>query len=89
MQRKNLPKNNRPPLRNGECMIPEQHQFKCNTCGKIIDMRVLAQVAAHGIYNEETGKYECKEPGDVEYKGSRQVGDSVEWTKDKKPNHLN
>lgn len=65
-------------------MIPIEHQLKCPTCGKIIDMRDLSQVLAHGQYNEQTGKYECHEPVDVPYSSSKKVGDSVEWTKGKK-----
>jgi hypothetical protein len=70
-------------------MIPDEHQLTCATCGKIIDMRDLSQVLAHGQYNEETGKYECKEPEDVPYSSSRKVGDPVEWTKDGKKIDLN
>lgn len=70
-------------------MIPHEHALTCPTCGKIIDLRDLAQVTAHGQYNEVTGKYECKEPEDLDYGGSRQVDDNVEWTKDGKPRHLN
>lgn len=71
------------------CDIPIEHQLKCPTCGKIIDMRDLGQALSHGVYNENTGAYECHEPVDVEYSSSKKVGDSVEWTKDKKPINLN
>ena len=61
----------------------------CSTCGQTIDMRDLGQVLAHGQYNEATGKYECHEAMDVPYSSSKKVGDSVEWTKDKKRIDLN
>ena len=69
--------------------IPIEHQLKCPTCGKIIDMRDLGQVMSHGMYNKETGKHECHEPEDVPYSTSKKLGDNVEWTKDKKPINLN
>jgi hypothetical protein len=69
--------------------IPLEHQHKCQTCGKIIDMRDLGQVLAHGVYNENTGAYECHEPQDAPYDTSKKLGDSVEWMKDKKPINLN
>lgn len=69
--------------------IPPSHALTCPTCGKTIDMRDLGQVLAHGQYNETLGIYECQEPVDVPYSSSRKVGDNVEWSKDKKPNHLN
>lgn len=81
---------NRPPLRYGESMIPLEHQHKCATCGKILDMRDLGQVLSHGNYNETLGIYVCKdEEMDVPYQSSRKVGDPVEWTKDKKRIDLN
>lgn len=52
-------------------------------------MRDLGQVLAHGQYNKTLGIYECKDPEDVPYSASRQVGDIVEWTKDGRPQHLN
>jgi hypothetical protein len=70
-------------------LIPPEHALTCPTCGKIIDKRDLGQVLAHGQYNELTGKYECHEPVDVPYESSKKVGDSVEWTKDKKTIDLN
>lgn len=69
--------------------IPAEHQLKCPTCGKLIDKRDLGQVLSHGVYNENTGKHECHEPVDVPYGSSKKVGDSVEWTKGKKPINLN
>lgn len=61
--------------------IPQEHQLKCEVCGEIIDMRDLGQVLSHG-FNE------CK-PAQADYSTSKKVGDNVEWTKDKKPLHLN
>jgi hypothetical protein len=70
--------------------IPDEHQLKCPTCGKIVDKRDLGQVLSHGNYNEVLKIYECEpEDIDVQYTSSRRVGDSVEWDKDKKPTHLN
>lgn len=69
--------------------IPAEHALTCPTCGKIVDMRDLSQVLAHGQYNETLGIYECHEPVDVPYSSSKKVGDSVEWSKDKKRIDLN
>lgn len=53
-------------------------------------MRDLGQVFSHGMMNKETGKYECMEEElDLPYTSSKKVGDAVEWTKDKKPIHIN
>lgn len=53
-------------------------------------MRDLGQVLSHGNYNGALGIYECKEEEvDVPYQSSRKVGDSVEWTKDKRQIDLN
>lgn len=71
-------------------MIPQEHQLKCETCGKVIDMRDLGQVLSHGMMNKETGRYECEEiDRDIPYSTSRKTGDSIEWTKDKQPIHNN
>ncbi len=74
--------------------IPLEHQLKCPTCGKIVDMRDLGQVLCHGFMNKETGKYDCMSDEeiaalDVQYSSSKKVGDSTEWTKDKKKIDLN
>lgn len=69
--------------------IPHSHALTCATCGKVIDMRDLGQVLAHGQHNEVTGKYECHEPVDVPYSSSKKVGDSAEWSKGKKRIDLN
>lgn len=70
--------------------IPKEHQLECPTCGKTIDMRDLGQVLSHGYWDKYQGKYVCDdEPADVTYTSSKKVGDSVEWTKDKKPINLN
>lgn len=71
-------------------MIPQEHQLVCATCGEVIDMRDLGQVFSHGVWNWETQRHEClQRPMDIAYQTSRKVGDDVEWTKDKKPIHLN
>lgn len=70
-------------------MIPPSHALTCPTCGKIIDCRDLSQVFAHGQYNELLGIHQCVEVKDVPYESSRKVGDSVEWTKDKRKIDLN
>lgn len=75
-------------------MIPIEHQLKCPTCGKIIDMRDLGQVLCHGFMNKETGQYECMSDEEIaalniQYSSSKKVGDSVEWTKGKKRIDLN
>jgi hypothetical protein len=70
-------------------MIPQEHQFKCNTCGKILDMRDLGQMLSHGNNNETLGIYECKEEKDIPYTSSKKVGEPVAWTKDKKRIDLN
>lgn len=61
--------------------IPEEHQLKCERCGEIIDKRDLGEVLTHG-FNE------CI-PVQTDYSTSKKVGDSVEWTKDKKRIDLN
>lgn len=70
-------------------MIPHEHQLACPTCSQIIDLRDLGQVLSHGRYNENTGAYECYEAQDVQYASSKKVGDTVKWTKGKKPINLN
>lgn len=70
--------------------IPDEHRLKCETCGKIIDMRDLGQVLSHGNFNADAGKYQClEEEIDLPYTSSKRVGEAVEWTKDKKPINLN
>ena len=70
--------------------IPHEHALTCPTCGKIIDKRDLGQVLSHGQFNDMDNVYECQdEDMDVPYISSKRVGDSVEWSKDKKPINLN
>lgn len=66
-------------------MIPKEHQLKCVNCGQIIDMRDLSQVFAH----ENCNGIPIKNVKQVSYSGSRKVGDSTFWNKDKKPIELN
>ncbi len=65
--------------------IPGKHQLKCEGCGKILDMRD-ASILCHGWI--EDGKIVCYDE-DIPYTSSKMEGDNVEWTKDKKPIHLN
>lgn len=65
--------------------IPIEHQMVCNTCGKLMDLRD-ASSALHGWF--ENDGYVCYD-GEIPYKTSLRVGDSVEWTIDKLPLNLN
>ncbi len=65
--------------------IPKEHQLKCEGCGKILDMRD-ASVLAHGWI--ENGAIVCYDV-DIEYSSSKKIGESTEWTKDKKNINLN
>lgn len=67
-------------------MIPEEHQLKCEGCGKILDMR-NASVLCHGW--KENGKIVCYDDTDIPYSSSKEVGSSIQYTKDKKPLNLN
>ncbi len=66
--------------------IPKEHQMNCNTCGEVLDMRDLGEVLSHGQIKD--GVEFCKEK-EVQYSSSMKIGDSVQWTKDKKPINLN
>lgn len=66
--------------------IPINHQLKCEGCGKILDMRDTG-VLSHGWI--ENGVIVCYDEDPIPYSTSKKVGDSVEWTKDKKPLHIN
>jgi hypothetical protein len=65
---------------------PEEHQLKCDGCGKILDMRDPS-ILCHGWI--EGGKIVCYDDEPISYSGSQKVGDSILWTNDKKPIHLN
>jgi hypothetical protein len=67
--------------------IPKEHQLICPDCGQVIDMRDLNQVFAHENCNGIPIDYDNMEQ--IPYSGSQKIGDSVEWTKDKKPITLN
>jgi hypothetical protein len=67
-------------------MKTKEHQLKCKGCGKILDTRDPS-VLNHGWI--EDGKIVCYEDEEIPYSSSKKVGDSVEWTKDKKPITLN
>lgn len=66
--------------------IPKEHQLKCKGCGKILDMRDV-NVLSHGWI--ENGVIVCYDEVDLPYSSSKKVGESTEWTKDKKPITLN
>ena len=67
------------------------HFFNCGTCGELLDKRDIGTVLNHGWLNPETGKYECVPSADIsfEIKTVHRKGDSIEYTKDKQPIHLN
>ncbi len=66
--------------------IPKEHQLKCEGCEKILDMREPS-VLSHGWI--EGCKIVCYDDEPIPYSSSKKVGDSVEWTADKKPINLN
>lgn len=66
--------------------IPKNHQLICKGCGKVLDMRDPS-VLSHGWI--EDGKIVCYEEKEIEYSGSKEVKDSIFWTRDKVPIHLN
>ena len=66
--------------------IPKEHQLKCEGCGKILDMRDPS-ILSHGWI--EDGEIVCYDEEHIKYSSSKKVGDSVLWTADKKPIHLN
>ena len=66
--------------------IPKKHQLLCKGCGKILDMRDIS-VISHGWI--EGDKIVCYDDEPIEYYGSKKMGDSVFWTKDKKRVDLN
>lgn len=67
--------------------IPLQYQIKCEGCGKILDMRDPSCLS-HGWIEE--GKIVCYEDQPpIPYSSSKKVGESIEWTNDKKPLNLN
>lgn len=67
-------------------MIPKEYQLKCEGCGKILDMRDPS-ILSHGWI--EDGKIVCYDEDPIPYKCSKKIGDSILWTNDKKPIHLN
>lgn len=66
--------------------IPEEHQLKCEGCGKILDMRDPS-ILSHGWI--ENGQIVCYDEEPISYIGSQRVGDSTFWTKDKQAINLN
>ena len=68
--------------------IPEQHQLKCEGCGKMLDKRDIS-VLSHGWIEGDKIVCYLDEWETWSYSKSKKIGDSIEWTKDKKPIHLN
>lgn len=66
-------------------IIPIEHQLKCEGCGKILDMRD-ASILGHGWI--EDGEIVCYDDN-IQYSGSKKVGEPVFYTKDKKEIFLN
>jgi hypothetical protein len=66
--------------------IPKEHQLKCEGCGKTLDMRDPS-ILSHGWI--EYGEIVCYDEEPIPYSSSQKIGDSVQWTSDKKPIHLN
>lgn len=64
-------------------MKDEQHFYKCDRCGAMVDMRDLGMVFQH----EHIGK-PPPNPADLKKITAKKAGDPVEW-KDGKPTHLN
>ncbi len=70
-------------------MIPEEHQLKCQGCGKILDMRDPS-IFGHGwVEGDSIVCYTDDGELSIPYSGSQKIGDPVLWTPDKQPIHLN
>lgn len=67
--------------------IPKEYQLVCEGCGKILDMRDPSLLSHGWIEGDEIVCYEDDEP--IKYSSSIKVGESILWTVDKKPIHLN
>ena len=67
--------------------IPKEHQLICSDCNQIIDMRDLSQVFAHETCDGTQKDY--NEIKKISHSGGQKIGDSIFWTTDKKPIHLN
>lgn len=67
--------------------IPKEFQLKCEGCSKILDMRDPS-ILSHGWI--ENGVIVCyvDEPV-ITYSGSKKIGDSTFYTKNKKPIQIN
>lgn len=68
--------------------IPEEYKLTCNGCGEILDIRDPS-VLSHGWI--EKGKSVCytNKPLVSKYSGSRELGKSILWTKNKEDIGLN
>lgn len=67
-------------------MIPLEHQLKCEGCGSMLDMRDPS-ILSHGWI--EGGEIICYPNEPIPYSSSRKLGDSTQWTADKKAINLN
>jgi len=66
--------------------IPKEHQFKCEGCGKILDMR-NPSILSHGWI--ENGQIVCYDEKEIEYSSSKKTGDNIQWDTNGNPIHLN
>jgi len=64
----------------------KEYEFRCKGCGKILDMRDIS-ILSHGWI--EDGIIICYEEKPIEYSSSMKVGESIQWTSNKTPIHLN
>lgn len=65
--------------------IPEQYKLTCTGCGQVLDMRDPSCLGHGWIEGDDIVCYDA----DITYSRSKEVGSSVEWTKEKEPIHLN
>jgi len=66
--------------------IPKEHQLRCEGCGKMLDMRDPS-ILLHGWI--EGNEIVCYDDDQIPYSSSKKIGDTVQWTADKKPINLN
>lgn len=67
--------------------VPKEHKLICPKCKQVIDMRDLSQVFSHEPCDGTQKQYNNIEQ--MAYSGSKKVGSSIVWTKNKKAIHLN
>lgn len=66
----------------------KEHEIACKACGELLDMRDLGQVLSHDLY-DENGERFCGDKPEGVYSSSRRIGESVQWTSDRKRIDLN